>query len=126
MITIITNGLILALLIGAIGYTYLMDLRVRKLLVALNELEPMVGQFSKAVKQSETSLKELKQVTAQKQSKAKNSKLVNKTSNATSNRKKLTFETSRKVAQDHVGLISLSEKSDLVKSFFETAERQEL
>lgn len=123
MMTIIINGMILALLIGAIGYTYLMDLRVRKLLVALNELEPMVGQFSKAVQQSETSLKKFKQATVQKKLTATAPKSAGKSSDTPVNKKKLTFETNRKPRQNHVGQISLPGKSELVKSFFETAEK---
>jgi hypothetical protein len=114
MITTIINGMILTLLIGAIGYTYLMDLRIRKLLVALKELEPMVGQFSKAVKQSETSLEKFKQAST-----------LNPTEEAADpvyNKKQLSFETNRKPRQTQVGQISLSGKSELVKSFFETAE----
>lgn len=114
MITTIINGMILTLLIGAIGYTYLMDLKVRKLLVALKELEPMVGQFSKAVEQSETSLEKFKQATTL------NS--AEETVGPTNKREQLTFETNRKPRQTQVGQISLSGKSELVKSFFETAE----
>ncbi len=122
MITNIINGLISVLLIGAIGYTYLMDLKVRKLLAALQELEPMVGQFSKAVQQSETSLKKFKQATTATKPQVKPTSKLAK--NADENN--LTFETNRKSAPNYVGRISLTEKSDLVRSFFETAGRQEL
>jgi len=121
MMTLIINGIILLLLVGAIGYTYLVDSRVRKLLLTLKELEPMVGQFSKAVEQSQTSLEKFKHATRQK---APNVKAANKTSNATVSEKTLTFETSRKPKQ--IGQISSLGKSELVRSFFETAETSEL
>ena len=124
--TMIINGLILALLTGSIGYTYLMDLRVRKLLVVLKEMEPMVGQFSKAVKQSETSLEKFKQATESDKAAAKSIKSTNTVSDSVANKKKLTFETNRKPLQNHIGQISLPGKSELVKSFFKNAEKLEL
>ncbi|MBL4749728.1 MAG: flagellar motor switch protein [Amylibacter sp.] len=123
MMTIIINGMILALLIGSIGYTYLMDLRVRKLLAALKEMEPMISQFSKAVDQSETSLEKFKQATVPDEADVRP---VKKTADNGLNKKNLTFETSRKPMQNHIGQISLPGKSELVKSFFENAEKLEL
>lgn len=123
MMTIIINGMILALLIGSIGYTYLMDLRVRKLLAALKEMEPMIGQFSKAVDQSETSLEKFKQATVSDEVDVTTAK---KTADSGASKKKLTFETNRKPQQNHIGQISLPGKSELVKSFFENAEKLEL
>lgn len=123
MMTMIINGMILALLIGSIGYTYLMDLRVRKLLVALKEMEPMVKQFSKAVNQSETSLEKFKQAANPEETETTT---ANKAPDVSINKKKLTFETNRKPQQNHIGQISLPGKSELVKSFFENAETLEL
>jgi len=121
MMTMIINGMILALLIGSIGYTYLMDLRVRKLLIALKEMEPMVSQFSKAVNQSETSLEKFKQA-----ANPDETETANKAPDTSISKKKLTFETNRKPQQNHIGQISLPGKSELVKSFFENAEKLEL
>lgn len=132
MMTIIINGMILLLLVGAIGYTYLVDSRVRKLLLTLKELEPMVGQFSKAVEQSQSSLEKFKNATKQKaptvkaKQKAPTVKAANKTSNAAVSENTLTFETSRKPKQKPIGQISSLGKSELVRSFFATAETSEL
>ena len=123
MMTMIINGMILALLIGSIGYTYLMDLRVRKLLIALKEMEPMVSQFSKAVNQSETSLEKFKQSANLDEA---GITTANKAPDTSISKKKLTFETNRKPQQNHIGQISLPGKSELVKSFFENAEKLEL
>jgi len=123
MMTTIINGMILTLLIGSIAYTYLMDLRVRKLLAALKEMEPMVGQFSKAVNQSKTSLEKFKQATTADKSEVTP---VTEASDTDVSKKKLTFETNRKPRQNHIGQISLPGKSALVKSFFENAEKLEL
>lgn len=124
MMTMVINGMILVLLTGSIGYTYLMDLRVRKLLVALKEMEPMVGQFSNAVSQSETSLEKFKQATEADKLKVNSS--APETSDTVTSKKKLTFETNRKPRQNHIGQISLPGKSELVKSFFENAEKLKL
>lgn len=124
MMTMVINGMILVLLTGSIGYTYLMDLRVRKLLVALKEMEPMVGRFSNAVNQSETSLEKFKQATEA--DKLKVNPSAPEASGTVTSKKKLTFETNRKPRQSHIGQISLPGKSELVKSFFENAEKLKL
>lgn len=110
MMTLIINGLILTLLVGAIGYIFLVDLRVRKLLHALHGLEPMVGQFSNAVDRSETSLE--------------NYKSMEKAATAGPEDKEI-FKSKQSVGKSHVGWVSLPGKSELVRSFFETARGQE-
>jgi len=102
------------LLFGAVGYIYLVDLRVRKLLSALNGLEPMVGQFSEAVDKSETSLSKFKLATVDKKAEDANGE------------KKVIFESSRKSIGVNVGRIPMPGKSELVQSFFETARKQKL
>lgn len=52
---LLIDGLILTLLAGTLGYAFLVDRRVRALMAALEDLRPMVGQFSAAVDKSETS-----------------------------------------------------------------------
>jgi len=113
MMTLIINGLILTLLVGAIGYIYLVDLRVRRLLLALRELEPMVGKFSSAVDRSESSLEKLKST--------KVSEISEKAPEGDRNINKQKTNLSK----PHVGLVSLPAKSELVRSFFETARGQE-
>ncbi len=119
MITLIINGLILTLLVGAIGYIYLVDLRVRKLLLALRELEPMVGQFSSAVDRTETSLEKLK---AAKTATAEDADQKTETGQAG---KRSTLKSKQDSDKNNVGWVSLPGKSDLVRSFFETARGQE-
>lgn len=52
--------LILVLLAGTLGYAYVLDKRVRALMSALRALQPMVGEFAKAVDRSEQSVEALK------------------------------------------------------------------
>ncbi len=122
MITLITNGLILSLMIGAIVYIYLVDLRVRKLLVALNELEPMVGHFSDAVDRSETSLEKLKAVDVDK---IPSTKTVGDLGEDSEGEKNVIFKKKQNLMKSQVGWVSLPGKSELVRSFFETARGQE-
>ena len=126
MITIAINALILVLLVGTIGYIYLVDLRVRKLLSALNSLEPMVGQFSEAVNRSETSLKDYKSATSPAKLAPQKAKRPKEPAKGQSTENNIAFESDRKSLQTHVGRIILPGKTELVRSFFETARSREL
>lgn len=63
MMSQLIDGLMLLLLVGTLGYAFLVDRRVRKLMTALSDLEPMVGRFSEAVDKSETSVSALRTAT---------------------------------------------------------------
>ncbi|EAR51735.1 flagellar motor switch protein [Oceanicola granulosus HTCC2516] len=65
------DTLILLLLAGTLGYAYFVDRRLRRLMSALAELGPMVGQFSDAVDKSQTSVSALKEATDAAQSQAR-------------------------------------------------------
>ena len=54
--------LILGLLAGTLGYAFIVDRRVRRLMSVLREMGPMVGKFSEAVDKTEDSVSLLKQV----------------------------------------------------------------
>jgi hypothetical protein len=116
MIALITNGLILTLMVGAIIYIYLVDLRVRRLLTTLKELEPMVGQFSEAVDRSETSLEKLKAVEVDS---------IPRSGGKDEGDKNRGFKSKQGLQKSQVGWVSLPGKSELVRSFFETARGQE-
>lgn len=51
---------IIALLIGTLVYAWVVDRRVRGMMAALRDLEPMVGSFSAAVDRSESSVSALR------------------------------------------------------------------
>jgi hypothetical protein len=57
---LLIDTMILLLLIGTLAYAFLVDRRVRTLMVALQALEPVVSQFSEAVDRTETSVKSLR------------------------------------------------------------------
>ncbi|OWU83205.1 hypothetical protein ATO6_20425 [Oceanicola sp. 22II-s10i] len=54
---------ILVLLVGVLAYAWIVERRVRVLMQALRELEPMIGSFSAAVDRSEGAVSMLKTIT---------------------------------------------------------------
>lgn len=61
MAATITDFLIILLLAGSVGYGVMITRRVQRLMAALEELEPLVREFSSAVDKSETSVAALRQ-----------------------------------------------------------------
>ena len=51
---------VLVLLVGTLGYAWLVDRRVRRLMEAMREMEPMIGSFSQAVDRSESTVSALR------------------------------------------------------------------
>ncbi|MBP0484598.1 flagellar motor switch protein [Sagittula salina] len=51
---------ILVLLIGTLSYTFVVDRRVRRMMQALKEMQPMIGSFSDAVDRSESTVSALR------------------------------------------------------------------
>ena len=58
--SLIVDLIILGLLVGTLGYAYIVDRRVQKLMRALHDLEPLIGDFSNAVDRSESAVSRLK------------------------------------------------------------------
>ncbi|MGY3439990.1 flagellar motor switch protein [Marinovum sp. KMM 9879] len=51
---------VLAVLVGTLGYAWMVDRRVRRLMDALRDVEPMIGNFSEAVERSESTVSALR------------------------------------------------------------------
>ncbi len=60
MAATITDILIIALLAGSVGYGVIISRRVQRLMASLEELEPLVREFSDAVDKSESSVNALR------------------------------------------------------------------
>ena len=60
MMPALIDILIIVLLVGTLVYAFILDRRVRALMAALKEMEPMVGAFSNAVDQSARSVEDLR------------------------------------------------------------------
>jgi hypothetical protein len=61
MMATIIDSLIVVLLIGSIGYGYVVSMKLRKLTATLKQLEPLVEQFSSAVDKSEQSVHHMRE-----------------------------------------------------------------
>lgn len=108
--------LILGLLAGTLGYAFIVDRRVRKLMNVLREMEPMVGKFSEAVEKTEDSVSLLKQVSDRVRNPMPTFQHSEKDSGEV-----VSFRTSREKAQKPAGVTKVTGKADLVRGFFETA-----
>jgi len=60
MTKILIDFLIITLLIASLGYGVMVTRRLKSLMAALKEIEPLVQEFSVAVDKSETSINEMK------------------------------------------------------------------
>lgn len=104
---------ILVLLVGTLGYAYLVDRRVKALLAVLKDMGPVVGQFSDAVEKSENSVSMLRSVA----DKVRNPIPMPQTEEP----QVVSFRTSREKVKKPAGVTKVAGKSDLVRGFFETA-----
>ena len=98
----------LVLLVGTLTYAWVVDRRVRVLMAALRELEPMIGSFSAAVDKSESAVSALRAAGEQ-----------------ASRGEAPSFRTSRERPNRPTGTASVSGKSELVRGFFETVRNRE-
>lgn len=104
---------ILVLLVGTLGYAYLVDRRVKALLAVLKDMGPVVGQFSDAVDKSESSVSMLRSVA----DKVRNPIPMPQAEDP----QVVSFRTSREKVKKPAGVTKVAGKSDLVRGFFETA-----
>lgn len=118
MMALLIDTLILALLAGTLGYAFLVDRRVRTLMAALEDLRPMVGEFSAAVDKSETSVSALKSM-AQGLSEETARKRVADGPDERRGSGSVRFSSCRAPRALPAGVTRVSGKADLVRSFFE-------
>ncbi len=136
--------IIMLLLIGTLAYAFLVDRRVRALVLAMRELQPVVDQFSVAVDRTETSVKSLRSETpARPAPKRDEEPPLTRTAAATYAPKAPApsvaadacldlgpfFLSQRPAATRPVqmppGMARVTDKADLVRSFFETIRSRE-
>lgn len=118
MMALLIDTLILALLAGTLGYAFLVDRRVRALMAALEDLRPMVGEFSAAVDKSETSVSALKSM-AQGLADSPVRKRAADSHDDRGAAAGLRFSSVRTPSVLPAGVTRVSGKADLVRSFFE-------
>ena len=119
MIATIIDGVIILLLMGSIGYGYMVSRRVRALTAMLKDLEPLVEEFSSAVNKSENSVSQMREsIDAVERSARAEAKFVQ----AEEANSAAAFASRRAAAPtpDVPGLRVMRDKKDLVRKFFET------
>ena len=121
--TYLIDGLILLLLAGTLGYAFLVDRRVRILMLTLRELQPMIGKFSAAVDRSEHSVSTLKSVTQSMAAATPDTAPAEPAQAAT--QAEPPARARQATPDPKHGVTSVTGKSDMVRSFFETARKRE-
>lgn len=113
---------ILALLVGTLGYAWLVDRRVHKLMGALRELEPMIGTFSEVVDRSENTLTGLRAAreTAAESGAGRAARQEPKAPRADGS-----FRTRRDRPARPADATKVTGKSELVRGFFDTVRQRE-
>lgn len=121
--SLILDIAIIALLIGTLIYALIVDRRVRILMSALREIEPMIGNFSEAVDRSEKSVSVLRSLGQNLNSIGTRSPSAREKDEASEPQTR--FQTSREkpVRTGNVNTVPL--KSELVRGFFETIRSRE-
>jgi hypothetical protein len=113
----VTDIFIMALLVGGIGYGFLISRRVQRLMAMLQELEPAVREFSMAVDKSEESVSQMRQ--------SLNEDVLTATAPEEGARAEaagepaLAFSTRRTNGQRIPGVRIVKDKQDLVRQFFD-------
>jgi len=113
MAATITDILIILLLAGSVGYGVMISRRVQKLMASLEELEPLVREFSEAVDKSETSVNALRDNLAE--------GLAAQEDAAPGEDSAPAFSSRRQAQRRLPGVQVVRDKKDLVRRFFETS-----
>lgn len=123
MTSFLIDGFLIIMLAGTLTYAVIVHCKLRKLMSLLQDLEPLVLQFSAAVDKSEKSVSNMKQAAQA---------VVEKPAETSGFRtalEGLTFRSQRSKPQaiiprfrsrDVPGATRINGKADLVKSFFDT------
>jgi hypothetical protein len=111
MAATITDILIIVLLAGSVGYGVMISRRVQKLMASLEELEPLVREFSEAVDKSESSVNALRDNLA-------DGLATQQSAEADS---APAFSSRRQSQRRLPGVQVVRDKQDLVRRFFETS-----
>ena len=120
MMALLIDMLILLLLAGTLGYAFMVERRVRTLMAALKDLQPVVGELSSAVDKSESSVVALKAVAEHVAAEAPRA-TPSPERNAEANTVAFRSVRAPRRSGPAAGVTSLGGKSDLVRSFFEAA-----
>jgi len=121
--SLIVDLAILALLAGTLAYAVVVDRRVRKMMQALRDLEPMIGSFSEAVDRSESAVSVLKSLGQSVQAPFGRPRPPREEEPAP--RPDAAFRTVREQPERSRPAAGIPVKSELVRGFFETVRSRE-
>lgn len=108
------NAIILVSLGGLMAYGVLITRRVKKLMLVLEEMEPLVTAFSAAVDKSQESVDRMKDAVAASREAPSPDPAPSQGAAPT-----LTFNSRRSGPKSPMGLTRVTGKAELVKSFFD-------
>lgn len=121
MIATIIDSVIVLLLIGSIGYGYIVSMKLRKLMATLKQLEPLVEEFSTAVDKSEQSVSHMRESIET----AKRTSVADQDPPASPQELSSASFASRRAAKPEEkarpGVRVVRDKKELVKAFFENS-----
>lgn len=112
MAATLTDIVIIALLLGAIGYGWYVSRKVQVLMAALKDMEPLVKEFSSAVDKTEDSVNQLK-LNLEEPRQPEMAPVEED--------EEPMFATRRQPAHKIPGARVVRDKQDLVRRFFETS-----
>ncbi|GHF36074.1 flagellar motor switch protein [Seohaeicola zhoushanensis] len=116
---------ILILLAGVLGYAYLVDRRVRNLVIVLREMAPMVDEFSAAVDRSESSVSAIKAVTNAIEDQVRDGLSLRPARRQAAAAPAPAPEPVLERVEEPAGVTSVNGKAELVRSFFATVKSRE-
>jgi phage shock protein A len=134
MTGIIIDIVIVTLLVCAVGFGLVLERRVKRLMAALAELQPAVDQFAQAVDRTEGSVHALQAASANAAGAPRGTRAAQApdpqagkaaSGGAVPNLRNLRNQAARSVRSAAPGTARVEGKSDLVRSFFEAAERRQ-
>ncbi|WP_323765179.1 flagellar motor switch protein [Marinovum sp.] len=116
---------LVVLLLGTLGYAWLVDRRVRRMMEALREMEPLIGSFSQAVDRSESTVSALRAAreVAPLRKRADTRTEARPESEAPSSEP--AFRTKREPAPRNPEATPIAGKSELIRGFFDTVRQRE-
>ncbi|ETX28910.1 hypothetical protein [Roseivivax isoporae] len=116
--------MIMALLLGAIGFGLVLERRVRRLMQVLQELQPAVDQFAQAVDRTEETVVALRGRTSGREAPAPQPETAATRLSPLPTMRNLRNQAARAM-QAGTGVAAVEGKADMVRSFFETAQRRQ-
>lgn len=116
---------LVVLLLGTLGYAWLVDRRVRRMMEALREMEPMIGSFSQAVDRSESTVSALRAAREVAPLRKRADTRTEPRLEGEAPASEPAFRTKRDPAPRPAEATPIAGKSELIRGFFDTVRQRE-